>query len=156
MPVESFDSLLHALEALPETTAAFPFVQRHQAYIEPWFHLNDGYAADRMAEVVMAHVKEQRSPRSSFSVKRSVISSRQNASAGQRLQALAANVLGSRRTAVLRSRIQKNRREKLLDLPRICQLAVEASHLADITPVKPRWAPHPWTGCALASVLITP
>lgn len=155
MPVESFDALARALDALEETKATFPFAQRHQAFIEPWFHLNDGCAADRMAEVVIAHVKQQPLPRDRISVKRSIMSSRKNARAGQRLQAITANVLGSRRTAVLRSRLQKNRREKLLDLPTIRQLAVEASHLAAITPLKPRWALHPWTGCSLASVLIT-
>ena len=156
MPMESFDALAQALDALPETTAAFPFAQRHQAFIEPWFHLNDGCAADRMAEVVMAHAQQQPSLRDSVSVKRSIVSSRHSARAGQRLQALVANVLGSRRTAVLRSRLQKNRREKLLDLSAIRQQAVEASQLAVMAPLKPRWAPHPWTGFALASVLIAP
>lgn len=156
MPVESFDALAQALDTLPETSAKFPFKDRHQMFIEPWFHLNDGCAADRMAEVVLAHVKQKPSSRDCVSVKRSIMSSRQNANTLQRLQAVMANVLGSRRMAVLRSHLQQNRREKLLDLPMIRQQALAASHLEVKTSLKIKWAPHPWTGCALASVLVTP
>jgi surface carbohydrate biosynthesis protein len=154
--VHSFEFLVETISNLEKTALDFPFSQRHREFIEPWFHLNDGHAADRVAEVVVTYLGAHSAKPAGVSVGRSIQSSRPRARVGQLLQGLTANVLGSRRTAMLRSRFQTNRREKLFDLAHIREEALNGCALAGLASLKAGWAPHPWTGFALASVLISP
>lgn len=54
-------SSLEELDAIiqnPEKhRAGYPLVQIHERYIQPWFHINDGDASKRVAEVVLAHTQ---------------------------------------------------------------------------------------------------
>lgn len=155
-PVASFPELLQAISDIPAATRAFPFEQRHQQHIAPWFHLNDGAAADRMAEVILEHLRRHGAPARQPSVARSLASSRHGSRVGQRAQALMSNLAGSRFTAEQRARFQAKRRDKLFDLATIrAQCQAMAQH-AGMPGIEVDWARHPWTGVKLASVIITP
>jgi len=144
------------LDDLPAATRDFDFEGRHRALVRPWFHANDGAAADRIAEALLAALRAGpgRKPRSS--VLRSLASSRPNPRAGQRAQALAANVAGSRWTASLRDRLQPTRRAKRLepDLVRKLLGAICRHERIDCWPVG--HARHPLTRLPLASIRIGP
>lgn len=152
--VGSAAEALDAIDDVDARTSAFPFEQHYRESILPWFHKNDGQAADRIAEAILDDVGSGHRVRRSVSW--SLGSSRRRSRLSQRLQALAANLLGSATTSALRSRAAAVRREKRFGSAEITA-AVQAIAAHDRRPQpRCRAAGHPWTGATLASVTVTP
>ncbi len=154
--VVSEPELERVLGDLPAATGSFDFEGRHRALVRPWFHANDGAAADRIAEVLVAALVSRKGRLPSGAVLRSLASSRTRSRPAQRFQALAANVAGSRWTASLRDRLQPKRRAKRLELDLVRQLlgAICRHQRMDCWSV--RHAGHPITHLPLASIHIGP
>lgn len=155
-PVLSLDDLVDQVNKLGASAANFDFTSRHAQIIQPWFHLNDGCAADRIAEVLVAHLRNIGEKNRHPSIRASLKSSRQRSSWGQRLQAMVANLLGSHLSARIRAALQPVRREKGLDLESVSvSLAALARHECQPLP-QVAAARHPLTGARLASISVTP
>ena len=154
--VDSPEQLHDLLVRLDDATRAFPFAARHESLIKPWFHANDGRAAERVAEVLVRTLRARDTRPGRPSVLGSLAASRQHQRWGQRLQALAANVLGSKTSSGLRSHWQPHRRDKALDLAAVRALGDRIQGID----LRARWsvrhASHPLTGARLASILTTP
>jgi surface carbohydrate biosynthesis protein len=153
--VDSEVQLERILSQIDDATRAFPFVERHDQLIKPWFHANDGAAADRVADVLMQAVRSRAARLGRVSLGRSLASSRARSSPQQRLQALAANLVGSKATAALRARWQPQRRDKALDLQVIQKLGAAVQRLDAGAGWSARQATHPVSGAKLASILIS-
>lgn len=155
-PVSSLDELTQEVSRLVAGAGDFDFAGRHAQMIEPWFYLNDGGAADRIADVLLPSLHKAGKIPNLPSVRISLGSSRERSSLGQRLQALVANVLGSRLSSRMRTVFQPVRREKRLDPDIISSsLAALARHEGIAAPHVTA-ARHPLTRLRLSSVLITP
>lgn len=154
--VHSLDELTDLLDRLEHETAAFDFDARHHDNIAPWFHLNDGQAADRIAAILDEAVTAHRSSTRLNDLGRSIRNMRARPSLGQTLQGLAANIMGSRRSSGLRARFQRRRHDKRFTSaavqPTIASLAATGGKPAAAV----GQARHPLTGLALGSVLIRP
>lgn len=154
--VNSEQQLLELLADLHAVSSCFDFEVRHTDLIRPWFYLNDGQAASRIASVLAAAIGTQPTRRKA-SVSRSLASSRRSASTLQRLQAIASNVLGSHIVGKLRATIRPQRIAKQLDLNGIGQL-VQAigKHDSSDFACRASRSRHPLTGTGLGTVLLTP
>jgi surface carbohydrate biosynthesis protein len=150
----SEDALIEALENLPAAHAAFPFAARHDELIQPWFHMNDGNASDRVAEVIVQHLQQIGAPPRAPSLRRSLASSRRKSRPAQRLQAVAANLLGSRRSSALRAFMASHRRDKQLDKNEAATAFASAQRQGRGAGFALRQALHPITGASLASLLV--
>lgn len=140
---------------LPALQREFDFAGRYREHVHPWFHDNDGAAAERVAQVI-GHSVEARSRRITVSVSRSLGSSRRRSRLGQHLQAALANTVGTRASSGLRAIASPVRREKRLDCGAVeAQLARIVRHAGTPQP-SVRRARHPWTGLPLASIEIAP
>ena len=153
-PVHSEGELALLLEHLPEARAGFDFGPRYQSMIQPWFHHNDGLAAQRVAEVLLAALDGRPSARPS--VRRSLVASRRAPRPGQRLQAALANLTGSLAAAQLRSLAQPSRRGKRLRADEIGQLMQSLGRHAGCAAARVSHARHPLGATQLASVLVQP
>lgn len=151
-PVNDEASLLTLLGNLGEAQAGFAFESRYDELIKPWFHLNDGAAADRVADVLAAALPGR--PRRLPSLRRSLASSRLSSRAGQRVQAALANLVGSRLAGRARALAQPARRSKQLQQPEIAGLVGALDRHAGTARCQVTQARHPVSGVALASVLI--
>jgi len=108
--VASFDTLLSVVDNIDAETAAFDFASVHAAYIEAFFHHNDGHAAERVAEVLI-----NENPRRGYvSLASTLNGARSNPSLGQIAKGAASLVLGSAVTENLRLRTNPARRDKRL------------------------------------------
>lgn len=155
-PVSSLDDLGQEVQKLVAGAGDFDFSSRHAQIIEPWFYLNDGGAAERIADVLISHLHNSGKKSLRPSIRASLGSSRERSSWGQRLQAAAANAFGSRLSARVRTVFQPVRREKQLELDIVStSLAALARHEGSPCPCVAA-ARHPLTGTRLASVSITP
>ena len=155
-PVASLDELTHEVSRLGEGASEFDFSDRHARIIEPWFYLNDGCAADRIANVLLASLQKQEKIANRPSIRTSLRSSRRRSCWGQRLQALLANIFGSYFSSRLRTLFQPVRREKRLDPGIVAsKLAALAKHDGVSAPHVAA-ALHPLTRLRLSSVQITP
>lgn len=152
--VGSVAEALDAIDHVDQRTMVFPFEHNYRESILPWFHENDGSAGERVAAAIHADVGSGRGARRS--VTWSLGSSRRRSRLSQRLQALAANVLGSAATAAMRGRATAVRREKRFGVAEIATAtAAIAAHESRPAP-HCRSGRHPWTGTTLASVTVTP
>lgn len=152
-PVESQDALFAAIRDLPAMSSAFDFGERHTAVIRPWYHKNDGKAADRIADVLSAAVAA--SPKAPApSIARSLRSSRLDSSKIQRGQAALANLLGSKLVARLRATFQKKRRDKRLQASEAAAIA-SLLEKAGAPPLLVRHARHPLTSAPLSTLLVS-
>jgi hypothetical protein len=151
---DGFEATLAAIDDVEHEVEVFPFERNYRQMIHPWFHENDGSAADRVADAIHADLGSGARRRSS--VGWSLGSSRRRSRLSQRLQALAANVAGSATTAAWRARATAVRREKRFAPAEVREaMAAIAAHEGRAAPLcEP--ARHPWTGRALASVTVTP
>lgn len=147
-------SLFAILDDLDGAQQAFPFKQRYDALIAPWFHRNDGGAAERMAEVLAAAL--QHLPRRKPSLRQSLASSRRRSRPAQRAQAALSNLVGSRRSAQWRAMLQPARANKRLDLQTISGLVSMLDGHAKVPASLAQQAQHPVSGVALSSILISP
>jgi hypothetical protein len=128
----------------------FPFEQNYQTTIHPWFHENDGGAADRMAETLLRNVPERTRP---ISIGRSMKGSRRSPRVSQRMQSLTANLAGSLAISRLRSALQPVRRDKAFS-PEEVTIALEGMCKVEriATPQVTRTR-HPVTGMPLTTVV---
>lgn len=111
-PTSSFEELLAVVDDLEAETHGFDFAGIHAAEIHPFFHRNDGQAAERVADV-LAGAREHRAPFVSLS---SVIrGTRPNPSLGQIAKGAASLLFGSAATERLRTRFNPARREKRIE-----------------------------------------
>jgi surface carbohydrate biosynthesis protein len=111
-PTKSFEELLAVIDDLEAETRKFDFAAIHTADILPFFHRNDGQAAERVADV-LAGARERRAPFVSLS---SVLrGARPNPSLGQITKGAASLLFGSAATERLRTRFNPARREKRIE-----------------------------------------
>jgi surface carbohydrate biosynthesis protein len=154
LPVSDDDELAALLDDLPGVTGKFDFGPRYASLIQPWFHLNDGRAAERVADVVADAIAGQ--SKRPASLVRSLAASRQAPSTGQRLQALLANVAGSRAAAALRALAQPARRNKRLEMDEVAGLLAGLGRHAGLTAGRVWHARHPLGQTPLSSLLVQP
>lgn len=152
-PTRSFEELLAVVDDLDAETRKFDFAGMHAADIHPFFHRNDGQAAERVADV-LAGVKDRRAPFVSLS---SVLrGTRPNPSLGQIAKGAASLLFGSAATERLRTRFNPARREKRIepsDVKRLLgQIAVHDQ--ADPSLFSVERARCARTGLPLASITI--
>lgn len=150
---DSLDAVRAVLADLPAATRAFDFAGRHAEMIRPWFHENDGLAAERVADAVLSPVTAQRP---AGGVRRSLASSRRSSRPAQRAQALLANLLGSRASSGLRALLTSSRRGKHLHVAEVAAQLDRLAAFAGHGRVHTGHARHPWTGAPLASLTIAP
>ncbi len=154
LPVRSASELFHVVANLEKLTSEFAFERNYGEEIKPWFHDNDGAAADRIVEAVLGDVG--RCDRGRHSIAWSLGSSRRRTRLSQRMQALAGNFLGSSTTSRLRALSSPVRQEKHFGPSTVAgMLARIAAHESRPPPVCVH-ARHPWTGLALSTVSVTP
>ena len=110
--VQSFDELLSVIDDIDSETEAFDFAGIHTANIEAFFHLNDGAAAERVADI-LTRAGEPR--RRYVSLVSSLSGVRSKPSLGQVAKGAASLVLGSAVTEKLRSRFNRARRDKRIE-----------------------------------------
>lgn len=152
----SLDRLEEILKRLPEAIREFDFDGVYRRHIYSFFHENDGAAGDRVAQTLLA--APVRSERLSL-VERitwSLNSSRIASHAGQRLQAVVANMVGSRTTAWLRSRVQSARQDKILEVDAVRGLIQSLANHESIPAAMVDHAHHPISRLPLSSILIRP
>jgi surface carbohydrate biosynthesis protein len=148
------EALLDVVRRADEIAASFDFAGPYDRFIKPWFHLDDGNAAERVARVVVDAVRDR--PRRGPSLAASLASSRASSRPAQRAQALAANVVGSRASSRLRDWLDPVRREKRIDPVQLDRdLAALAAHVGRPAPFV-AYARHPLSGLPLASVEVLP
>ena len=153
--VVSFDELLGALDHTERETETFDFARVHAADIEAFFHLNDGQAAERVADVL---TRSAPSRRPYLSLLATVKGTRDKPSIGQIVKGAASAVLGSAVTERLRSRFNPARRDKRIEpvfvgslLQRIA--THDGAKPAQFTATRAHCAT---TGLPLASIAIEP
>lgn len=156
MKAESFDHLVQVLDRLAEASRAFDFDGVYRSHIHGFFHENDGAAGDRVAERLLAAPARSRRPSLPERLAWSLNSSRTASRAGQRLQAVAANILGTRAAAWLRSRVQAARRAKALEVGVVRRLARSLAHHEGAAEPLVACARHPVSGLPLSSILVRP
>ena len=98
-PIGTLSDLVQAVQGIDAIAAAFPFEQHRRRRIDPWFHIGDGQAASRVAD----RLSGLRGVPSARSLGASLRSGFAHPSVGQRLQGLAATLVGPRRAAELRT-----------------------------------------------------
>lgn len=153
---ESVEAVAAVLERLPEAVSAFDFDGNYQQFIHPWFHENDGAAAERVVEAVGATLARRGHEGGRVSIARSLANSRRNSRPTQYLQSALANLLGSRATSALRAMASPARREKQIAPTAVeAQLALLADHAGTQLP-RVRRASHPWTGLPLVTLTVSP
>jgi surface carbohydrate biosynthesis protein len=107
--VPSFDGLLSVIDNIDTETATFDFAGVHAANIEAFFYLNDGAAAERVADALI----QASAPRRRYvSLAHTLKGARSSPSLGQVAKGAASLLLGSAITERLRSRINRARRDK--------------------------------------------
>ena len=151
--VGSFDELLGAIDQIERETASFDFAGVHAADIEAFFHLNDGQAAERVADV-LTHATVSRRP--FVSLLATVKGTREKPSFGQVIKGTASAALGSAITERLRSQINPARRDKRIALSIVQPLLgrIAAHDQASASQFAARRAYCATTGLPLASIAI--
>ncbi len=152
---DSYESLCSALEKLPEITKSFSFSENYHKYIMPWFYMNDGMAADRVADALCQSLSSH-AARLQPSVFRSMASSRRKSQFGQRLQAVMANCIGSKTVSKMRTLISPVREDKRLILESVSSLLSSITkYTNEKQPIVER-AKHPLTRFSMSSLRVTP
>lgn len=151
--VASFDELLGTVDHLEQETATFDFARVHAADIEAFFHLNDGQAADRVADVL---IRAQGSPRPYVSLLATVKGTRAEPSLGQIVKGAASAALGSAVTERLRSQFNPARRDKRIEPAFVKTLLQRIATHDRASPLqfRARRAHCATTGLPLASIAI--
>jgi surface carbohydrate biosynthesis protein len=108
----SFDELLDVVDHIDAETKAFDFAGVHAANIEGFFHHNDGLAADRVADILIA-ANNRGLPFVSLSS--AFKGTRSNPSLGQIAKGAASVLMGSAVTEKLRSYFNPARRDKRIE-----------------------------------------
>ena len=149
----SFEELLAVVDDIDAETRKFDFAGIHAAEIHPFFHHNDGRAAERVADALVG-VNDRRTPFVSLS---SVLrGTRPNPSLGQIAKGAASLLFGSAVTERLRTRFNPARREKRIepsDVRRVLE-RVAAHDKSDPSLFSVERARCAKTGLPLASITI--
>ena len=149
----SFEELLAVVDDIDAETRKFDFAGVHAAEIHPFFHHNDGRAAERVADALVG-VNDRRAPFVSLS---SVLrGTRPNPSLGQIAKGAASLLFGSAVTERLRTRFNPARREKRIepsDVRRVLE-RVAAHDKSDPSLFSVERARCAKTGLPLASITI--
>ena len=109
--IDELDRILRDPDAY---RARYPARELCAQYVQPWFYLNDGKAAARVAEQVIAHTRPARVRRR---LRRHVLSLNgclEHPRPMQRAQGLLANLVGSRAVSALRRRLNHVRETKYI------------------------------------------
>ncbi|TAM45932.1 MAG: hypothetical protein EPN55_06875 [Gammaproteobacteria bacterium] len=93
----------------------YPLVQIHERYIQPWFHINDGNASMRVADVVRAHTNPARGAGWLRRLAMSLAGCLEQPRLLQRAQSLLMSLVGSRAVSNLRRRLNAARRTKYIE-----------------------------------------
>ena len=144
------DDLSSILQNLDSESAQFPFAALHREFVQPWFHYNDGRAAERVLDVVVPRAVEVRRPSISHSLGAINSSNR----LGQRLQALGANLAGSLLVSKLRSRLSPQRLDKHLMVAQVRDAVGALARHERADPPRISYARHPWSGLPLGTVTV--
>lgn len=148
----SYEELRDAVGQSEVLTSEFDFQGRYNRYVQPWFYDNDGGAAVRIADTVIASLLNRRSRRPS--VLHSLVASRRFPSIPQLLQATLGNLFGSRAISGARVFCQPTRGEKQIPVNAVIQqINLLAGHEGTAAP-RVKYAHHPVTGFTLASITI--
>jgi hypothetical protein len=152
-PTASFEEVLAVVDDIHGETEKFDFAGVHAAEIHPYFHRNDGLAAERVADVLVG-VNDRRQPFVSLSS--ALRGTRANPSLGQVAKGAASLLFGSAATERLRTWISPARREKRIRTSDVRQLlariaAHDESDPSRFTVERARCAK---TGLPLASIAI--
>jgi len=149
----SFEELLAVVDDVDAETRKFDFAGIHAAEIHPFFHHNDGRAAERVADALVG-VNDRRAPFVSLS---SVLrGTRPNPSLGQIAKGAASLLFGSAVTERLRTRFNPARREKRIEPSDVRHLLerVAAHDKSDPSLFSVERARCAKTGLPLASITI--
>lgn len=151
--VTSFDELLGAVDHIERETETFDFDGVHAADIAAFFHLNDGQAAERVADVL---TRATGSRRPYLSLLATVKGTRAKPSLGQIVKGAASAALGSAVTERLRSRFNPARRDKRIEPTFVKTLLqrIAAHDRASPSLFEARRAHCAVTGLPLASIAI--
>ncbi|MDD1535148.1 hypothetical protein C7U89_17990 [Bradyrhizobium sp. WBOS4] len=151
--VASFEELLAAVDDIERETETFDFARVHAADIEAFFHLNDGKAAGRVADVLIGTTS---SHRPYVSLLATVKGTRAKPSLGQIVKGAASAALGSAVTERLRSQFNPARRDKRIAPPFVQSLLqrIAAHDQASPSRFTARRAHCATTGLPLASIAI--
>jgi surface carbohydrate biosynthesis protein len=151
--VSSLDALDAAIKSIPAMTADFPFAETYREFIAPWFYENDGFASERVLDAVAPAISgATRDP----SVPRSLRASRRKLRYGQLLQALLANLFGSKASSALREAMTPRRGDKRLDIAAVHAFLARLAAHEGVPASNAVHARHPLTGLPLASIEISP
>ncbi|MBR0815029.1 hypothetical protein JQ544_26095 [Bradyrhizobium diazoefficiens] len=151
--VDSFEELLGAVDHIERETETFDFARVHAADIEAFFHLNDGRAAERVADVL---ARATHSGHPYLSLLATVKGTRAKPSLGQIVKGAASAALGSAVTERLRSQFNPARRDKRI-APSFVQTLLQriaAYDQASPSQFTARRAQCATTGLPLASIAI--
>jgi surface carbohydrate biosynthesis protein len=151
--VASFDELLGAIDCIDSETETFDFERVHTADIAAFFHLNDGLAAERVADVLIG-APNSRAPY--VSLLASVTGTRSNPSLGQIAKGAASALMGSAITERLRGQFNPVRRDKRIEPAFVASLLdrIAAHDRADPLQFAASRARCVTTGVPLASIAI--
>ena len=150
--VDSEDRLVDILSDIPAATRAFDFDARYDALIAPYFHLRDGRAAERVADVLAALPRRHARPDAGEALRASVDRPRLL----QRLQSAAALLLGSRRASLLRTRLQPRRAAKTIDVAPVRDLMLAATRAGGLAMPAIAHHVHGPRGLVLSSITVDP
>ena len=148
---KSYEELAEIVSRPQEHAAEFPFDEVHRASIYPWFHANDGAAAERVVDALLARLGPGPAP---TSVARSLAASRTSPRLSQRVQSLAANVVGSLATGTVRASVKGVRREKFFSASHVAQALAGLGAIDGAAAPRVKHARHPWTSVPLATVAV--
>lgn len=155
MKANNFEHLVAIINDLPKYYQIFDFDTVYREHIYNFFYENDGFAGDRVADVILT--APTRTERSGIfrRIVWSLASSRETSRLSQRIQALFANILGSRITTSLRSKLEVVRRRKMLDIDTVRNLVgLLAQHNRSPEPLI-SYASHPISKLPLSSISIS-
>jgi surface carbohydrate biosynthesis protein len=151
--VASLDELLEVIDHSDEETRKFDFAGVHASNIDAFFYRNDGLAAERVADVLMA----ANHPRRPFvSLSSAFRGTRPNPSAGQLAKGAASLVFGSAATEKLRTWFNPARRDKRIEPADVGSLLARiALHdKRDLSLFRASRARCVRTGLPLASIIV--
>lgn len=121
--------------------------------IEPWYHLSDGRAAERVADFLLARLASGgRSARADIGL--SMRGGRQRASCSQFFQGALGMLAGSRVASGLAAKLLKARRGKQVEHSVVAEMVSRFSGLGNMPPMNTKIARSPLAGQSLSSFVI--
>jgi surface carbohydrate biosynthesis protein len=152
-PAMSFEELLDVVDHIGEETTKFDFAGVHAANIEAFFYHNDGLAAQRVADTLLA---AQNTGRPFLSLASVLRGTRPNPSAGQIAKGAASLLFGSAATERLRAWFNPVRRDKRIEPADVAALLrrIAVHDQRDPSLFSVRRARCAKTGVPLASIVV--